>query len=57
MVSDLADIYSPENIARSRARAAQMRADAAAGILPPEWAKIADDVEAYATQREQERMP
>lgn len=50
------NIYSPENIARSRARAAQIREQLDNGDLPdPDgmWAQAALDIEQYATEREQ----
>ena len=48
----MTDIYSPENIARSRARAKAMREMATAGELAENWFGIADDVDAYADERE-----
>lgn len=49
----MSDIYSAENIARSRARAAGIRRMVADGELEAgEWLQIADDVEAYALERE-----
>lgn len=47
------DIYSPENIARSRERAAAIRVMVAEGILEPEWLDGAAAIEADATQREE----
>jgi ATP-dependent protease HslVU (ClpYQ) peptidase subunit len=47
-----ADIYSPANIARSRARAATIRTRVEAGELGAEWLDIAAEVEAYADDRE-----
>lgn len=46
------NIYSPENIARSRARAAWMRAAVERGELGAEWLDTATEVEAYANERE-----
>lgn len=46
------DIYSPENIARSRARAAGIRATHAEGELSDDWLEVADQVDAYADERE-----
>ena len=46
------DIYSPENIARSRARAAAIRADVQDGSLEASWLNVADEVDDYANERE-----
>lgn len=53
------DIYSPENIARSRARAAQMRAQIEAGDLSPadEWSEVVTAMEADADERERTGRP
>ncbi len=49
----LTDIYSPENIARSRARAEEIRAKVAEGELDAEdWLRAADEIETYAAERE-----
>ena len=49
----LNDIYSPENIARSRARAASIRRSVGDGVLEPYWLETADEMDAYALEREQ----
>lgn len=48
------DIYSPENIARSRMRAAALRAMVADGRLDARdgWLTTADEVDAAADERE-----
>lgn len=51
------DINSPANVARSRARAADIRLRVAEGALGPEWSKMADDVDASADQRAAELEP
>lgn len=51
MADPLADIYSPENIARSRGRAAWMRAAVERGELGREWLNTAAEVDAYADER------
>jgi hypothetical protein len=51
-MSALDDIYSPENIARSRARAASIRRSVVAGELAPYWLETADEMDAYALERE-----
>jgi hypothetical protein len=51
-VSALDDIYSPENIARSRTRAANMRRMVASGEIGPEWSQAADQIDIYADERE-----
>ena len=48
------DIYSPENIARSRARAAAFRVKVERGELGAEWLTTADEVDAYADERERD---
>ena len=48
----MTDIYIPENIARSRARARGMRQMVASGELAENWNAIADEVDAYANERE-----
>lgn len=48
----LSDIYSPENIARSRARATNLRRMVARGEIGAEWLTTADEVDAYAAERE-----
>jgi len=48
----LDDVYSAENIARSRRRAAEIRAGVEAGSLGPEWSEVAAGVEAGADERE-----
>ena len=50
----MTDIYSPENIARSRARARGMRQMVLEGKLAENWNAIADEVDAYADEREDE---
>ena len=49
----MTNIYTPENIARSRARAASMRALVDEGHLGAEWRTVADEIDAYADEREQ----
>lgn len=56
MSDPMDNIYSPENIARSRARAASMREMVAAGTLGPEHFQIADDMDQYADEREAKAM-
>ena len=50
------DIYSPENIERSRLRAREIRLRVDEGRLPDpaEWLRVADEVDAYADERERE---
>lgn len=48
------DIYSPENIARSRSRAAHFRELVAEGTIDESWLVTAGEVEAYAEEREKE---
>lgn len=52
-MADVTNIYTPENIARSRARAASMRDLVDQGQLEPEWRTVADEIDAYADEREQ----
>lgn len=51
----LDDIYSPENIARSKARAASIRQQVQDGRLPADWEQTAREIEADAVEREQGR--
>lgn len=53
-MSALADVFSPENIARSRARAAKIRSAVDRGELGAEWLDIAADIETGADEREME---
>jgi len=48
----LDDVYSAENIARSRSRSASIRAAVSAGELGPEWVEVADGIDAGADERE-----
>lgn len=48
----MSNIYSPENIARSRARAASMRHQVAEGVLEDIWLTTADEIDTYANERE-----
>lgn len=48
----MTDIYSPENIARSRSRAAAIRAQVSRGELDATWLETAAEMEAYARERE-----
>lgn len=53
------DIYSPENIARTRRRAAQMRQQIEAGDLSPaeDWQEVVANMEADADERERTGRP
>lgn len=51
-MGNLTDIYSTANIARSKARAAHIRARVAIGQLEPEWLISAAEIETYANERE-----
>lgn len=52
MSDPLLNIFSAENIARSRARAAGIREMVAAGTLTDSWATTADAIDADADERE-----
>ncbi|MDR6868160.1 hypothetical protein J2Y69_002771 [Microbacterium resistens] len=49
----MTDIYSPDNIARSRARAAEFRERVERGELDETYLEVAVEMEAYADEREQ----
>ena len=49
---DFENIYTPENIARSRTRAQHLRERVRAGELPDGWLLIAEQIESYADERE-----
>lgn len=53
------DIYSAENIARSRSRAQQMRVQIEKGDLSPaeEWLEVVANIEADADDRERNGRP
>lgn len=46
------NIYSAENIARSRARATSIRNQVANGLLEDAWLVTADEIDSYARERE-----
>ena len=48
----MTDIYTAENIARSRARATMIRQMATRENLGQNWFEIADEIDAYANRRE-----
>ena len=48
----MTNIYTPENIARSRARAREIRQMAIRGKLAANWFATADEIDAYADERE-----
>ena len=50
------DIYSTENIARSRARAKSIRSQVANRQLPDSWLVTADEIDNYASDRERIRL-
>lgn len=52
MADPLSNIYSPENIARSRARAAIMQQMIDDGTLPATYQQVVSDMLAYAGERE-----
>lgn len=53
------DVYSSENIARTRRRAAQMRQQIEAGALSPaeDWLEVVANMEADADERERTGRP
>jgi hypothetical protein len=46
------NIYSPESIALTRRRAAAIRAQVERGELDRSWIETADELDAYAAERE-----